>query len=870
MPDYKDLLKNVIPQKQNVESVDGVNDGKTKDQYGNVYQGDYNSMATNDDEKNKLAAKRMAEKNIPLSNEVSKIEAVADQGSYSPEYFNSDFAETFGRSMMKGLGQYVIGGTGDTLQLASNLLMGDMSDDGWVISRYLQDWGNSMKDNNEVFIPDELKPENLKWTSLFNPDFWSVHFAEYVPQIAQFMLLGGAAEKIAEKGAKSFGKTFLKNQIAKKGVQMLDEGIGAATTNLMGDAVEALGSGKGLIGKMYKSTGELTQGAEFWIGTANAGFVNNVATGMLNASQFVNQYRGKDIYTDEELRGMATDIMLHNALWMPIEMASWGLTYAGGWKGAQKSVTKLFNGGKGLTKPAEQIKQGMIKSFGKSAFKFMGKLAAEGTEEMFQETFEDWTQLKAEERVTGYNKYESYMDYFMSDDARATKIISAASGLGGGGFGNIRSMINQRADDNIDLLNETLMVKQKLDSSYEEATTMQDVHQSNQLMRIAYNEREDLLDGFIAASIRSGAIDETKEQEIREEFDFYKKALEDSKTMGVNTRGRYFFMENEKIKFRNQNDIKKAEQKLNEKNAWIDAQDYSKEEAKRLRNNNRDEFEVLVEAKLKNIAYARTNIANLISGKATGTIESISTISPVMLRNSKGQIQNPKIVTETMGLESEEYNQFYTKTDEQLKKEQLDNQKKVSKSISLTESGKELFNKLKNSFLGKVLGKDEDVEPQEAKVQQTQAQDISKENPDSYFEKNKDFNEFVKTESEEDYNNFKTLPQEKKTKYLNDYAKSKPTEAQPTGPTGTDKKAETEIGKEESKKSESKPKKKLDAIISENKEIEIDDAEQTEFTEKQALNFTRKNGEKVKLSHLKFLASCSVKSIWEIRVSTSC
>lgn len=285
----------------------------------------------------------------------------------------SKFSENF----MVGLGN-MIGDYGDIAQFVGSAFPGIDMDKGNILSRYLQEVGGDIADRNATYIPPELMDPEFKFSTIFNPDFWLTHGAQFAPQIIEILgtvaVSGGTAsiakagmkkaltrtfsKELAElgvkKGAKRSGNAALRSLAREAGEEAVEStgelaaksGLRSATVNTTGRAgsgsvVETAGTGRGL-GKLMTTQGELSQLGNK-IGNATAGITGGVLTNMrvslANAGEVYNTYAdmkdqdGNPMFSKEELAQMASQTALNNMSYMMYDILSWSLTF-GNAKGA--------------------------------------------------------------------------------------------------------------------------------------------------------------------------------------------------------------------------------------------------------------------------------------------------------------------------------------------------------------------------------------------------------------------------------------------------------------------------------------------------------------------------------------------------------
>lgn len=353
----------------------------------------------------------------------------------------------------KGLGDF-IAGWGDIFQVAGAGIgaatqMGDFSElllDGNMISRAMQEYGKDMSKANENYIPPEVQNAQFNAATFLNPQFWSTHGGQFIPQFTEILGTMGASALI-RKGVQNAGKALLKDVIAEsleksatKAVtkEAFEEGVKGGVKsagknqswfrkNIIGDVVsttegryiggEAVntvrGTGRGLAGGMTDQ-GKLTQGLGDIIQGVSGGAITNLTVSLRNAGEVFNTYKNvykKDAsgnpildeqgnpvrqFSDEELGQMAADTFTTNMQYMLADIMSWGMTYGKGWEYLGSYTGKGLNafGTNTIGKLAPQLFSKMTSPIVKNAAKLAGKATFEGIEETLQESYEEWSKMK--------------------------------------------------------------------------------------------------------------------------------------------------------------------------------------------------------------------------------------------------------------------------------------------------------------------------------------------------------------------------------------------------------------------------------------------------------------------------------------------
>ncbi len=234
----------------------------------------------------------------------------ADQtrGQWHPNEIYQDFMSKASDNVMVGLGN-MIGDFGNIAQFVGAGLPGIDMYEGNVLSRALQRVGNNISENNATYISPEMRSPEFKFSTFINPEFWAVHGAQFVPQLIEILATDGIATA-AEKGVSKVGTSILKNAVEESGEALARKGLTATTNTLREGVTEVAGSGKGIAGKLFRDTGELTNLGSATVKGVTGGVITNLRTSLSNAGEVYNTYKdlkdanGNDVFTKEELGQM--------------------------------------------------------------------------------------------------------------------------------------------------------------------------------------------------------------------------------------------------------------------------------------------------------------------------------------------------------------------------------------------------------------------------------------------------------------------------------------------------------------------------------------------------------------------------------------
>ena len=340
---------------------------------------------------------------------------------------NRSWASQFQESFIKGFGETVVGSTGDVINLLTASLPGFSIAEGNVLGRALRDYGDEIGNEHTTFLAKKLEGQELSWGSFVSPDFWSTQGAEMLPMMIEFMVTGAGAGAAAKKGMGLFLKSGMMGAARTSRIGgLLGESTLAAydTAKMAGKGVKVAedvlgGGGKGLAKYLTRSidgTLEMSKFSNDFVNAAGAGMANNLLAGATNAMDYYRSMKAQnqeDIdngkeprYTEAQMANVATESMKQNLMYAPVDMLSWGISYA-------KVGEKLMGGmaKKVGLKASERVAKEAAEAFTKTTFPIMkgimgaaGHALIEGAEETVQETYEQWAYLKAKEKITMLRK----------------------------------------------------------------------------------------------------------------------------------------------------------------------------------------------------------------------------------------------------------------------------------------------------------------------------------------------------------------------------------------------------------------------------------------------------------------------------------
>lgn len=479
--------------------------------------------------------------NADLNQDMSR-QPEAAQGEDIDRNFISQFQESF----IKGVGETVIGSTGDVINLLTAPLPGFTLSEGNILGRALREYGDHIGNEHITYLKKKLEGQELTWGSLVDPDFWSTNVAEMLPMAIEFLLTGYGAGSAAKKGMGLFVKGLsTEARLARATLAVTDTAEALATGTKV--AKDVLGTGKGLAKYLTRNVDGVLEMSKFsneFVNAAGAGLANNLLAGATNAMDYHRQLQslnkedeanGKPPrYSENELAQIAAASMAQNLKYAPIDMISWGISYA-------KSAEKI---GEGISKriglkASQQVAREAATDFTKTTYPILqGFMRAgahgifEGTEEQFQETYEDWAQLKAKEKVTG-EVAPDYLDFFFSKENKGTRVASFAMGALMGSAMNLN--FKESANKGIDYMNRMETLRASIDVTDKGGQSARTWHIRNTMVDLLHSneQRVEAFDSFMSDQIARGNISPEEATEYQEEFEEVSKDYKAASSLNV-------------------------------------------------------------------------------------------------------------------------------------------------------------------------------------------------------------------------------------------------------------------------------------------------------------------------------------------------
>ena len=244
--------------------------------------------------------------------------------SFRGEDIDRSWVNQFGESFIKGVGETVIGSTGDVINLITAPLPDFSIAEGNVLGRALREWGDDIGNEHTTYLRKKLEGQELSWGSLADPDFWSTNVAEMIPMALEFMATGFGAGSVGKKGASILVKSLgTEARLARATLSVADKAKELATgVKVLEDVA---GTGKGIAKHLFKNaddTLKMSQGLEDFVGTFSAGLSNNLLTGATNAMDYHRSMQAEnqaDVaagrpprYSEDEMADVAASSMAIN------------------------------------------------------------------------------------------------------------------------------------------------------------------------------------------------------------------------------------------------------------------------------------------------------------------------------------------------------------------------------------------------------------------------------------------------------------------------------------------------------------------------------------------------------------------------------
>ena len=327
--------------------------------------------------------------------------------------------EKIGKSLMVGFGDMFdsmgdmadfIGGTPSNeiqKQMFGLETSKPISDAFHNFGEYLQSYGDD--------VPGLTDLEDISWDSLTDIEFWETGVARMLPFALSIMATAGGSAYVA--------------------------GSAATATRLAGTAAKVAAGARSIgVSSKIATTLNATKALQAGIGWTAAGATSNLMEGTALAGQTMNEAIAQGV--DPKIaQNAGRQVMVDNLASLGADIIQWGL-FAGQLKmgnaiakTAQKAAAKVAKTTGTTAKAAaaaKQIKQMTMHAPVKNAAKALGMGAAngitDGVIEQFQEVYQDWSVQRRIAEAKG-EEFVPYMEFFMADEQKPTRVLSFATSL---------------------------------------------------------------------------------------------------------------------------------------------------------------------------------------------------------------------------------------------------------------------------------------------------------------------------------------------------------------------------------------------------------------------------------------------------------
>ena len=573
MPDFEKIAQNIRNRKQQLEeNVVNTNEPMAKKEqnvYEDInerYQQAFGPKAKEQEKKPSLDFSATEWKNEGLTSDQAGVreniaetkfggdqsqvqmnEMYVDPNSLGVNAVYQNLLEKSADNLMVGTGN-LIGGLGDTLD--GLLIMTGMDKlAGNPISEALRDSGDALSESFKTYVPEDILRPEFKLATFMNPEFWAVHGAQFVPQLVEILLTKKASSGLV-KGTSRLGRKVIGEVGEEAAEGAFKKGLTATTRGARGTN-EVAGTGKGIVGKMFRDTGDLTRLGENVAGTVYGGALTNLKVSLQNSGEVYNTFKdvkdenGENFFSKEELGQMASSAFTNNMQYMGVDMLSWGMTFGNGWSKMGSMASKTLS-------PAVQRKT-VAGLFAKASSpmlsriaKFGGKAVAEGFEETIQESWEEWSKYKAYKKYAGTSKgypgvsenHDSFWDYYTSKDSEALRAISFGLGMGAGGVFNMKTLVDNQAEQMFQLQDRLENLSTKFEKG-SQGRQMQDFHIKQQMAELVFNNKEEAFSDFIGHLEEKGTLSAEQVDAYSETFSQMKAAKEDIADLSIVGKSAY-------------------------------------------------------------------------------------------------------------------------------------------------------------------------------------------------------------------------------------------------------------------------------------------------------------------------------------------
>jgi len=348
---------------------------------------------------------------VDLAEQQQNLPDIPEVGTPGIDY-DMGHVETIGRSVMAGFGD-MFNSMGDMVDFLSFTPSSMVSkhvlgiDTTKPISDAFHNFGDYLDSYGDT-VPGLKDMGEITWDDMSDPKFWETGVARMLPFALSLMIPSTLAAKGAQAAMGSMN--FLKSSAA------IAKGASSVGIRLSQSSAQGLIK-KGISTIAAGSTANMLEGAALAGGAMNQAIEEGVDPRLAHAV-------GRRVFVDN-LASMGADIV------------QYGL-----FTGQAKIGSALMKSVPGAAKSAglKAMKAAGIGPVVKQAFKAVGMGAAngitDGVVEQFQEVYQDWSVKKNIAEAKGED-FPSYMEFFMADEQRPTRVMSFATSLlmsGGSNF----------------------------------------------------------------------------------------------------------------------------------------------------------------------------------------------------------------------------------------------------------------------------------------------------------------------------------------------------------------------------------------------------------------------------------------------------